>query len=44
MKFNLLNFFYKDTIVNNRRITIALSKSINYDSNKNFLLNFNVNK
>lgn len=38
------NFFYKDTIVYNRKITIALSKSINYDSNKNFLLNFNVNK
>ena len=38
------NFNYKDTLINNRKITIALSKTIDYKSNKDFLLNFNANK
>lgn len=38
------SFIYKDTIINNKKITIALNKNINYPSNKDFLLNFNPNK
>lgn len=38
------NFQFKDTIINNQKITIALSKNINYKSNTDFLLNFNQNK
>lgn len=37
-------FQYKDTIINNRKITIALSKKINLKSNTDFLLNFSANK
>lgn len=38
------NFQFRDTIINNQKITIALSKNINYKSNTDFLLNFNQNK
>lgn len=38
------NYNYKDTIINNKKITIALNKSISYQSNKDFLLNFDPNK
>lgn len=35
------NFNYKDTIINKQKITVAVSKTIDYQSNKDFLLNFN---
>ena len=37
-------FQYKDTIIDNRKITIALSKKINLKSNTDFLLNFRNSK
>lgn len=38
------NYFYRDTIIDNRKITIALNKTIDYKPNKDFLLNINLAK
>ncbi|CAM3173520.1 Lipoprotein [Kaistella daneshvariae] len=38
------NYQFKDTILNNRKVTVALSKTINYKFNTDFLLNFDLNK
>lgn len=38
------NYQYKDTIIQNRKITIALSNSVTYKTNTDFLLNFKLNK
>lgn len=38
------HFHFKDTIINGQKITIALSTSINYKSNTDFLLNFSQEK
>lgn len=38
------NYQFKDTIINNRKITVALSKTIDYKVNTDFLLNFTLNK
>lgn len=35
---------YKDTIINKKKITIALSRSVNYQTNTDFLLNFKLDK
>ena len=41
--FSLL-YHFKDTILDNRKVTLALSKTINYKFNADFLLNFDLNK
>ncbi len=35
---------FKDTIIDNRKITVALSKSVDYKVNTEFILNFTLNK
>ena len=38
------HFQFKDTIINGQKITVALSKTIDYKSDTDFILNFNPNK
>ena len=38
------NFYFKDTVINNQKITIALSSNMNGTYNKDFLLNFKIPK
>lgn len=38
------HYQFKDTIINGRKITIALNKTIDYKTNTDFLLNFNQEK
>lgn len=38
------DFIYRDTIINGKKITIALNKNIHYQSNVDFLLDFNPDK
>lgn len=38
------HFQFKDTIINGRKITIALNKTIDYKTNTDFLLNFSQEK
>ena len=38
------NFYFKDTIINKQKITIALNSNRNGTYNKNFLLNFKLPK
>lgn len=43
-KKNSNHYQFKDTIINGRKITIALNKTIDYKTNTDFLLNFNQEK
>ena len=38
------NYRYKDTVIAGRKITIALSRSVDYKANTDFLLNFKLGK
>lgn len=38
------NFYFKETVINNKKITIALSSNTNGTYNKDFILNFRLPK